>query len=204
MSTSKRYSSQDDPKWSHLSPEGQATPTLAEGIEAQREERRRRRAHMGTAYAKKLRELARHPEGTQFSQLSREMLISEPWRTLCHFPNAMKVVMRLIEEHMAQGGLANGELICTYDDFVAFGIPRRSVADAISRAERLGFIDVVRGRRAKGGYDRLPSRYRLTFEPTADGEPRSHRWRNAECIALARALDEARSARAARLRRRNV
>jgi hypothetical protein len=204
MSTSKRYSSQDDPKWSQLSPEGQATPTLAEGIEAQREERRRRRAQLGTAHAKKLRELARHPEGTQFAQFTREMLMSETWRALCHSPNAMKVVMRLVDEHMAHAGLANGELVSTYDDFVAFGIPRRSIADAISLAEKLGFIDVVRGRRAKGGYDRLPSRYRLTFEPTADGEPRSHRWRNAECIALARDLDEARSARAARLRRRNV
>jgi hypothetical protein len=201
---SKRYPSQDDPKWSHLSSEGQATPTSAERIQAQGEERQRRRAQMGTAHAKKLRGLARHPEGTQFSRFTREMLTSETWRALCHSPNAMKVVTRLVEEHMAQGGLANGELICTYDDFVAFGIPRRSVADAISRAEKLGFIDVVRGRRAKGGYDRLPSRYRLTFEPTADGEPRSHRWRNAECIGLARDLEEVRSARAARLRRGSV
>jgi len=204
MSRNSRYPSEQDSKWSHLSAEGRTTPTLAETIEAQGEERRRRRAHMGTAHAKKLRELARHPEGTQFSQFTREMLTSATWRALCHSPNAMKVVIRIVEEHMAQGGLANGELICTYDDFVAFGIPRRSIADAISLAEKLGFIDVVRGRRAKGGYDRLPSRYRLTFEPTADGEPRSHRWRNAECIALARDLDEARSARAARLRRRNV
>ena len=108
---------------------------------------------MGAAYMKKLRELARHPEGTQFSQLTREMLTSESWKALCHFPNAMKVVFRLIEEHMAHAGAANGDLICTYNDFEAFGIPRRSIRKAITIAEQLGFIDVLRGRRATAGYD---------------------------------------------------
>jgi hypothetical protein len=143
MSTSKRYSSQDDPKWSHLSPEGQATPTLAEGIEAQGEERRRRRAHMGTAHAKKLRELARHPEGTQFSQFTREMLTSETWRALCHSPNAMKVVMAP-RGVLVTAGFNNGELICTYDDFVA-----RHTKTISCRGHQPGGEtgdDVVRGR----------------------------------------------------------
>jgi hypothetical protein len=130
-----RFSSEDDPKWAHLSPHGRETPTLAEKIELETERRAKHRAHMGTAYMKKIRELARHPEGTQFSQLTREMLTSESWKALCHFPNAMKVVFRLIEEHMAHAGTANGDLICAYNDFEAFGIPRRSIRKAITIAE---------------------------------------------------------------------
>ena len=196
-----RFSSEDDPKWVHLSPQGRETPTLAEKIELETERKAKHRAHLGTAYMKKLRELARHPEGTQFSQLTREMLTSESWKALCHFPNAMKVVFRLIEEHMAHAGAANGDLICTYNDFEAFGIPRRSIRKAIAIAEQLGFIDVLRGRRARAGYDRLPSRYRLTFEPTGEGEPRTNRWASRECIEIARKLQDVRHKRAARLSR---
>jgi hypothetical protein len=201
MRRKERFSSENDPKWAHLSPQGRETPTLAEKIELETERRAKHRAHMGTAYMKKLRELARHPEGTQFSQLTREMLTSESWKALCHFPNAMKVVFRLIEEHMAHAGAANGDLICTYNDFEAFGISRRSIRKAITIAEQLGFIDVLRGRRANAGYDRLPSRYRLTFEPTGEGEPRTNRWASRECIEIARKLQDGRHKRAARFSR---
>ena len=90
------------------------------------------------SYVKKIRELARHPEGTQFSH---------------------------------------------------------------TIAEQLGFVDVLRGRRARSGYDRLPSRYRLTFEPTGEGEPRTNRWASRECIEIARKLQDVRYKRAARLLR---
>jgi hypothetical protein len=171
----------DDRDWSHLSPRGQATPTIRESIE--RNQRRK-----STAATKKVYSAARYPEGTLFIMLPLDMIQSHAWCALLTVPSAAKVVFRLIAEHLEHALLRNGDLIVTYDQFTQFGIRRKSVNSAITIAERLGFVDVIRGRRAKHGYDRLPNRYRLTFEPTHDAEHRSNRWRSEECELHAREL----------------
>jgi len=180
----------DDRDWSHLSREGQKAPTIAERIASRT---RRGRAEWGSAFSKKMRELEAYPPGTKFQRLTLAMYTSPSWLALTMHPNAAAVVSRLIVEHMGHAGTRNGDLTCTYNDFADFGIRRQSIPEAITIAEQLGFIDVKRGKRAEFGRDKHPSKYRLTFEPTCDGSPRTDRWQSAACTARARALLRARA-----------
>jgi hypothetical protein len=93
-------------------------------------------------------------------KLRLDMLESLAWRALT--PPAKKVVERLMIELMKHAGKENGRLICTYQDFVAFGIRGRSIAYAIRQAVELGFVEITaRGWRA--AVHGRPAKYRLTF-----------------------------------------
>ena len=90
------------------------------------------------------------------------------------------VLDRLLIEHMSHAGTENGNLACTYDDFVEFGIRRKSIRPAIDRLEALGFIAVKRF-----GYRGLPCRrapncYRVTF---VRGKPKSFAGEHTEPVA---------------------
>lgn len=92
---------------------------------------------------------------------SLEMRQSPAWRAL---PDDARRVLDLLEvEHMRHAGQHNGELIATYDQFVAAGIRRASVSSAIRICEALGFLSVVkRGGMSAAGF-KFPSLYRLTY-----------------------------------------
>ncbi len=110
----------------------------------------------------------------QFVAHRLAMIESDAWRALT-LP-ARRVLDRLEIEHAHHGGMENGALICTFDDFARAGVRRQSVARAIRDLERLGFIEVTqRGRRAAGEFY-LPSRYRLTYLHTKTGGP-TDEWR---------------------------
>jgi hypothetical protein len=57
----------------------------------------------------------RPPKGEPWIWLTREMLSSPAWRALS--PAALKVVKRVMLEHMAHACTANGNLVVTYGDF---------------------------------------------------------------------------------------
>jgi hypothetical protein len=110
----------------------------------------------------------------QFVAHRLAMIESDAWRALT-LP-ARRVLDRLEIEHAHHGGMENGALICTFDDFARAGVRRQSVARAIRDLEKLGFIEVTqRGRRAAGEFY-LPSRYRLTYLHTKTGGP-TDEWR---------------------------
>ena len=89
-----------------------------------------------------------------------------------------RVLDRLCIEHMAHAGSENGNLKCTYGDFEACGIRRKSIAPALRRLEALGLIETIeKGTIAKGEF-RFPARYRLTF--LAGNIPATHEWRRIE------------------------
>jgi hypothetical protein len=96
-----------------------------------------------------------------FVQLTKEMLESPAWGALTLADR--KVIDRLVIEHMAHAGTENGNLICTWSDFEASGIRRKSIATATSRVVALGFAERVRQGGKAWGDVRLPSIYRLTF-----------------------------------------
>jgi hypothetical protein len=129
------------------------------------------------------------------------MLESEPWRALTL--SGRLVLDRLMIEHMAHAGTQNGELIVTYDQFLAFGISsRRAVAQGIEIAVALGFLDITaRGYRAFGSA-RRPARYGLTWLPRCDGTLASNRWKrfssSEEAEAAVKAIISARRARRTR------
>src|SRR5262249_11706505 len=96
----------------------------------------------------------------QFIAHRVEMIVSDAWGALS-LP-ARRILDRLEIEHASHGGVENGNLPCTYDDFSRAGVRRQSVARAIRELEALGFVKVTqRGRKAAGEFY-LPSRYRLT------------------------------------------
>ena len=80
--------------------------------------------------------------------LHREVANSFAWRAAslgCH-----RFIWRLCEEHMAQGGRENGNLITTYDNLLEYGIPSRStIAEAQREAVALGLV--ILGKRGRGG-----------------------------------------------------
>ena len=87
---------------------------------------------------------------------------------------AHRVLLRLEIELLKHAGKNNGALIVTYNDFVAFGIRRMSIAPAIRLLVEVGLIEVTdRGwRTAEHG---RPAKYRLTYLP-AYGKPPTDEW----------------------------
>jgi hypothetical protein len=101
--------------------------------------------------------------GGSFIGHTLEMRRSPAWRALPD--TARRVLDRLEVEHMEHAGTANGQLICTYDQFARAGIRRASVALALRQLAALGFIRVTeQGGRAIAEL-RQPSRYWLTYPP---------------------------------------
>jgi len=89
--------------------------------------------------------------------------------------SARRVLDRLEIELAAHGGMDNGLLPVTYDDFVVYGIDRHAIAPAIRELEALGLVEVtVRGHGGNAGF-RTPNKFRITYRPTKDAAP-THEW----------------------------
>jgi len=75
----------------------------------------------------------------------------------------MRVLNCLELEHLAHAGKENGYLVQTYDQFVAYGIPRQYIKPAIDENVARGLLWITH----KGGYGGAgkndPSTYRLTY-----------------------------------------
>jgi hypothetical protein len=135
---------------------------------------------------RRFKEANRPPEGSSWCWLTAEMLDSPAWRALAG--NAMKVVMRIALEHLKHGGVENGKLPVTYQDFVKCGVRRNSVRQAILIAIYLGWIDKTStGEVPWHGDIRKPSTFALTWLPRHDGVPPSNRWKRFESDAEAKA-----------------
>lgn len=102
-----------------------------------------------------------------FIPINTEVLSSIPWGMLKL--NDRKILDRLFIEHSAHGGNENGRLIVTYDNFVAHGVRKQSIAESICRLEGLGFIETTRQGRPAGGDMKVPSTYLITTLPYPDG-----------------------------------
>lgn len=103
---------------------------------------------------------------------------------------AHRVLARIQIELANHGGTDNGALPVTYDQFVEYGIHRHSIAPGIRQLVALGFIEVTeRGRHGNGEF-RTPSKYRLTFRPTAKAAE-TNEWREFNNIEAADLLAKA-------------
>jgi len=120
---------------------------------------------------------------------------SPAWRVLSL--SARRVLDRLEIEHAHHGGVENGNLPVTTQNFIDYGVHRNGVAQAIREAEALGFIRMKHGRGGNAEH-RQPNRFFLTYG-TGCG-PRSltptHEWRKIKTIEEAQAIADA--ARAAK------
>jgi hypothetical protein len=97
--------------------------------------------------------------------------------------------MRIEVEHGRHGGMENGQLPVTFDDFIEFGVDRHAVAPALREAEALGLIKCTQKGCAGNAGFRRASEYGLTYRPfkgaMGDG---THEWRNIKTIEEAKAL----------------
>jgi hypothetical protein len=130
----------------------------------------------------------RTPYSGQFAGRLVEMLESPAYRTLSL--SAHRILSRIEIELGHHGGLENGKLPVTFDQFVEYGIDRASIAPAIRELEGLGFIEVTERGCAGNADFRRPNKFRLTYRGAegvlSDG---THEWRRIvtldEAIAIA-------------------
>ena len=105
--------------------------------------------------------------------LTAELINSLPWRSMS--VNCQKLVNRLILEHCNHGGYENGYLVCTYNDFVEYGLTRNKIRQAIEEAQALGLVKHQRGERVFA--KNQPNSYRLTFYDTENKDDATNDWK---------------------------
>ncbi|WOH78253.1 hypothetical protein RX327_20000 [Bradyrhizobium sp. BEA-2-5] len=99
--------------------------------------------------------------GGQFAPRRIDMLRSPAYRALSL--SARRVLDRLEIELADHGGTDNGNLPCTYQDFVDYGIHREAIYPAIRETVALGFVEVTQQGVAGGPDYRKPTKFRLTY-----------------------------------------
>jgi phytoene dehydrogenase-like protein len=135
----------------------------------------------------------------QFCPLPYEMMGSPPFRVLGLAER--RVLDRIQCEHGMHGGVDNGRLIVTYQDFEEFGIDRHAIKPAISVCVALGFVEVTQKGRSGVGEFRKPNAFRLTYLPVPPMGP-TNEWSKIQTIEEAKAIKgKIKRVRVARLKR---
>jgi hypothetical protein len=119
------------------------------------------------------------PDGQQFIWLTRELLMSDAWRS--QGINTVRFIHFLLLEHLRHGGQENGKLKAPRRQLCAFGIGARHVSTAIAEAEKLGLVICH-----KRGM-RTATLYRLTWLEGHDGKRAENGWqayRNPELLPI--------------------
>ncbi len=141
------------------------------------------------------------PKGEAWTWMTRELLCSPAWRSMS--VNAHRLVDFLLVEHCNHAGKHNGHLKATYDQLVEWGLSRRLIRDAVEESEFLGLLKFERG--GRWAMTNMPSVYKLTFFPDAEGAPATNEWKGKTAEAIREwKKDRARLQRAKRTRRPKV
>jgi hypothetical protein len=140
----------------------------------------------GTASGNRFAKMNRPPPGSSWAWMTAEMLESPAWRALP--ARSVKIVMRIVLEHLKHGGVKNGKLPVSFDDFETHGVRRRSILEAILIASELGFVDRLAIGTWAGNDSKRPSLYGLTWLPRCDGMSASNRWAKVETTQQAKAI----------------
>jgi hypothetical protein len=110
----------------------------------------------------------------QFAPRLIEMLRSPAYRALSRA--AHQVLARLEIELADHGGMDNGELIVTFDQFEEYGIHRHAIAPAIRELVALGLVEITEQGLGGNAEYRRPSKYRLAYRPVGRAES-TDEWR---------------------------
>ncbi|MYZ47330.1 hypothetical protein [Propylenella binzhouense] len=132
------------------------------------------RQHDATGRSKRRTKIA-----GQFAARTIEMIDSPAFRVLSL--SARRVLDRLEIELASHGGMDNGRLPVTFDQFERYGIHRHAIAPAIREAEALGFVEVTEHGRAGNAEHRAPNKFRLTYRHTEAANP-TDEWRSIRTI----------------------
>jgi hypothetical protein len=109
---------------------------------------------------------------------------------------AHQALSRIEIEHMNHGGFDNGKLPVTYEQFIEYGLHRRSIAPALRELEAVGLVEVTERGMSGNGEWHKPNLFRLTYLNVGRADP-TDEWRHIKIVADARSL-----AKAARKNRR--
>jgi hypothetical protein len=131
-----------------------------------------------------------------------EMQKSPAYRVLSL--SARKILDRLEIELAQHRGKSeeNGNLPCTYDHFVEYGVQRDAIAPAIRELVALGFIQVTRQGGAGNAEYRQPTLFLLTYRPFGSHKYVGNGWRRIGDIEEAEAIATAARSRTADARAR--
>jgi hypothetical protein len=110
----------------------------------------------------------------QFAARLIDMLRSPAWCVLSL--SARRVLDRIEIELADHGGMDNGRLPVTYDDFARYGIDRDAIAPAIREVTALGFVEVTEPGRAGNADYRKPNLFRLTYKHSNNAAA-THEWK---------------------------
>lgn len=136
------------------------------------------------------------------SRRSKKMRVAEPFAlmplSLFQSPafkalswDARRVLDRLMVEHLSHGGFTHAGLVCTYGDFEAEGIRRKSIAGALRELVAMRLVEVVKQGKPSIATRRQPSEYRLTFLQGRNSQGTTmptEEWRQIETAAQAEQL----------------
>jgi hypothetical protein len=110
-----------------------------------------------------------------------------------------RVLARIQIEHMNHGGVENGKLPVTFDNFEAYGISEKSIAPALREVQALGFVRITeRGRPSKSDFGRHPNQFELTYLHSASPhfDAPTDDWKRHKTLEDARRVaEEARAAK---------
>jgi hypothetical protein len=102
---------------------------------------------------------------------------------------AGRVLDRLEIELARHGGMDNGRLPVTYDDFQRYGTDRHAIAPAIGELVALGFIKVTEHGRAGDAEWRKPNQFRITYKHMRETSP-THEWKRIETSERAKQMNK--------------
>ena len=112
---------------------------------------------------------------------------------------ARLVLDRVKAEHVAHGGVMNGELVVAHSDFEAHGVGRNLIAAAIWECEAAGVLAVRR--RGKIAGLNVPNLFRLTWigarNAAGDIVPPSNEWKGRTAEHVERAREQRKREKAA-------
>jgi hypothetical protein len=111
--------------------------------------------------------------------MTHELLESGAYRALSI--HGIRALNRIQIEHMAHGGLENGRLKVTWNDFEKYGVTRKWISHALNEIITFGLATLERrGRRFHGEDHGEPAQYRLTYLPVsepANTSPATNEWK---------------------------
>jgi hypothetical protein len=132
---------------------------------------------MGSVKADKLRKkYSAPPDGECWSWRTPEFLMSEAWRTAPL--QTRRFVERLEIEHLHQGRVENGNLICTYKDCLKHGISAKKINATIKDAVRRGLVyQTQEGTASSNKRGRRPNTFGLGWIGGKDGSAPPNLWK---------------------------
>jgi hypothetical protein len=110
----------------------------------------------------------------QFAPRTIDMLRSPAYRALSR--GGHQVLARIEIELADHGGMDNGKLPVTFDQFEAYGVHRHAIAPAVRELVALGFIEVTEQGRAGNADWRRPTKFRITYRYVERASP-TDEWR---------------------------